>query len=238
MQFTALAIGVILACVQQDGGMSSTAESATGDSVSRAETLEVESLPSVDGAEFAGYSYGCADEYRFVAQIPEGGDFVRLLLPDTTVTLPHVVSASGARFSDGMFTYWSNDDEALLDMPGRSFTGCISDEGGPGWRNAKARGVRFRAVGQEPGWILDVQADGRIDVEADYGESVYHFPPVEPEVDAGAGRTVHRIQTEAHRATIVIEDEPCRDSMSGWPYEATVTFTLDGREYLGCGRWL
>ena len=113
-----------------------------------------------------------------------------------------------------------------------------SDHGGPGWRDAKARGVQFRAVGQEPGWILDVREDGGIDIEADYGEAVYHLAPVDPEVDPGAGRTVYRVETEAHRATIVIDDEPCRDVMSGWPYEATVSMTLDGREYRGCGRRL
>jgi putative lipoprotein len=183
-------------------------------------------------------SYFCQEEFRFVAQFEEGLDMVRLLLPDTTLTLPPVVSASGARYDDGTYGYWAKGDEALLEMPGRSYTGCVSDEGGPGWRDAKARGVRFRAVGQEPGWLLDVQADGAIDVEADYGEAVHHFPPVEPEVDPGAGRTIHRIETEAHRATIVIDDEPCRDAMSGWPFEATVTMVLDGREYGGCGRWL
>lgn len=198
----------------------------------------VDTTVAAAGTGPTSFSYGCGDEVRFVATMEEGGRSVRLLLPDTTVTLPHVVSASGAKYGEGPFVYWSRGEEALLETPEGTFTGCISDEGGPAWREAKARGVRFRALGQEPGWILDVREDGGIDVEADYGEAVYHFPPADPEVDASAGRTVYRLETEAHRVTIVIDDEPCRDAMSGWPYETTVSMTLDNREYRGCGRRL
>ncbi|MGH7570513.1 MAG: MliC family protein [Gemmatimonadota bacterium] len=184
------------------------------------------------------FSYGCRDEYRFVAQMMAGGDSVRLLLSDTTLNLPHVVSASAAKYGEGPYVYWSKGEEALLETPDRSFTGCVSDEGGAGWQEAKRQGVRFRAIGQEPGWILDVHERDSITVLADYGESRYRFPSVEPEVNRSAGQTIYRIETDANGVTIVIEDEPCRDGMSGWPYEASVSLTLDGRDYQGCGRWL
>lgn len=183
------------------------------------------------------FSYDCDREYRFVAQVLAVDEAVRLILPDTTVTLPRVVSASGAKYGEGPYTYWSKGDEASIETPAASFTGCLSDEGGPGWREAKARGVRFRAIGQEPGWILDIRGDGGIDVQADYGETVFSLPPSEPVAGPG-GRTVYRVEGEAHRVMIVIADMPCRDAMSGWPYESTVSMILDGREYRGCGRWL
>lgn len=187
--------------------------------------------------EPASFSYGCGGEFRFVARLKGGRESVRLVLPDTALTLPRVVSASGAKYGEGPYVYWSHGEKARLDTPRRSFTDCVNDEGGPGWLDAKARGVRFRAVGQEPGWILDVRRDGGIDIQADYGEKVFSLPPSEPETDR-ADRTAYRVETEAHRAAIVIEDVPCRDAMSGWPYESTVSMTLDGREYQGCGRWL
>ena len=183
------------------------------------------------------FSYGCADEYRFVAQMMEDGESVRLLLPDTTLTVRRVDSASGARYGDGPYIYSPKEDEASIETPDMSFTGCVSDEGGRSWEEAKARGVRFRAVGQEPGWVLDIHASDSITVLADYGESRYGFPYAEPEEDPGV-QTVFRIETDAHQATIVIENEPCRDGMSGWPYETSVSMTLDEREYRGCGRWL
>jgi putative lipoprotein len=231
-------IGLVPACAREtDPGASGRTAETASDSAAAA-SVDTAMSTAWTGSEPASFSYGCGGEYRFVALVEDGGESVRLLLPDTTVTLPHVVSASGARYGEGPYVYWSQGEEARLETPEQTFTGCVSDEGGPGWRDAKARGVRFRALGQEPGWILDVREDGGIDVEADYGEAVYHLPPADPEVDPGAGRTVYRIETEAHRATIVIDDEPCRDAMSGWPYETTVSMTLDGREYRGCGRRL
>jgi putative lipoprotein len=222
---------------ETDPGGSGRTSETTFDTAAAAAVDTAMSAASI-GMGRSSFSYGCGDEYRFVATMEDGGESVRLLLPDTTVNLPHVMSASGARYGEGPYVYWSQGEEAGLDTPERTFTGCVSDEGGPAWREAKARGVRFRALGQEPGWILDVREDGAIDVEADYGEAVYHLPPADPAVDPGAGRTIYHIETEAHRATIVIDDEPCRDAMSGWPYETTVSLTLDGREYRGCGRRL
>ena len=222
---------------ETDPGGSGGAAEAASDSAAAAAVDTAMSAAS-NGMGRSSFSYGCGGEYRFVATMEHGRESVRLLLPDTTVTLPHVLSASGARYGEGPYVYWSQGEEARLETPERTFTGCVSDEGGPAWREAKAQGIRFRALGQEPGWILDVREDGAIDVEADYGEAVYHLPPADPEVDPGTGRTTYRIETEAHRATIVIDEEPCRDAMSGWPYETTVSLTLDGREYRGCGRRL
>lgn len=210
----------------------------TREAADSAATASVQTASAATGTVPSSFSYGCGGEYRFVATVQENGGAVRLLLPDTTVTLPQVEAASGARYAAGSYGYWSQSEEARLETPERTFTGCISDDGGPAWREARARGVRFRAVGQEPGWLLDVHEDGAIDVEADYGETVVHFPPSSPASDAVAGRTVYRTETEGHRATVVIEDGACRDAMSGWPYETTVSLDLDGREYRGCGRWL
>lgn len=230
-------IALVPACTRDtDPGASGGSAEILSDSAAGATGDKTASAPIT--IEPGSFSYGCGREYRFVATMENGGQSVRLLLPDTSVTLAHVVSASGARYGEGPYAFWSHGEEAQLETPGQTFTGCLSDEGGPAWQEAKVSGVLFRAIGQEPGWLVNVQADGRIDVQTGYGEAVYHLPPVEPEVDGGSGRTVYRVETEAHRATIVIEDEPCRDAMSGWPYEATVSMDLDGREYRGCGRWL
>ncbi|MGH7543809.1 MAG: MliC family protein [Gemmatimonadota bacterium] len=239
MKHARLAAGLtvcVIACGRAESPSPNEGEGAP-DTVSAAGADTGTARPA-DAIDTESFSYGCGGEYRFVAQMENDGESVRLLLPDTTLTLPRVVSASGARYGAGPFVYWSQGEEARLETRRETFTDCVSDGGGPAWREAQAHGIRFRAVGQEPGWLLDLQADGRIDIEADYGETVYRFPPVDPETDAGVGRTVYRIETEIHRATILIEDEPCRDVMSGWPFEATVRMDLDGREYRGCGRWL
>jgi uncharacterized membrane protein len=87
----------------------------------------------------------------------------------------------------------------------------------------------FRAVGQEPGWILRIFRD-IVTYEADYGERTItvNTPAVE-EFEGG-----RRYETEA--LIVEIRDESCNDAMSGAPYPATVTVTESGRPPLqGCG---
>ncbi|HKY60214.1 MAG TPA: hypothetical protein VJP59_04305 [Gemmatimonadota bacterium] len=230
-----VAIGLSHACRQSSRETAIGTEDVPADSVLAGPPAETGSSPSGRDASF---NYGCDREFRFVARVDPGGGSVRLVLPDTTISLPRMVSGSDTTFSDGTFTYRAKGDEASIETPGASFTGCVSDEGGPGWRDAAGRGVDFRAVGQEPGWVLDIHDGDSIALTTDYGQAHFVFPPVRPEVYTGAGRTVYRIETEAHRATIVVLDEPCRDSMSGWPYETTVSMILDDREFDGCGRQL
>ena len=183
------------------------------------------------------FYYECGDEYRFVAQTLDSGERVRLLLPDTTVTLSHVVSASDAKYGDESWTYWRKGDEAQLETPEGSRPACGLESSGP-WEEARARGVDFRASGNEPGWNLEIDEDDETLLVMNYGETRVSFPPLRPESDPSSGRTTYRWETESHPLTVMIEDEPCRDDMSGWPFEATVRLTFDGQEYRGCGRWL
>ena len=48
-------------------------------------------------------------------------DRVVIELPERALTLPQVVSGSGARYSNGGATFWNNGREATVEMTGR---GC------------------------------------------------------------------------------------------------------------------
>lgn len=56
-----------------------------------------------------------------------GTNNVEIMLPGRTITLPQVVSASGARYSDGSTTFWNKGDEALFEMNDVSYKGCRAD---------------------------------------------------------------------------------------------------------------
>lgn len=71
-----------------------------------------------------GMAYKC-DEIEFIAKF--GADKVEVLLAGRTLTLPHVVSGSGGRYSDGSNTFWSKGNEALLEMNGIHYKGCKVD---------------------------------------------------------------------------------------------------------------
>ena len=54
-------------------------------------------------------------------------DRVEIMLAGRTITLPNVISGSGARYSDGSTTFWNKGNEALFEMNGVSYKGCKTD---------------------------------------------------------------------------------------------------------------
>ncbi|MGD9982269.1 MAG: COG3650 family protein [Hyphomonadaceae bacterium] len=105
----------------------------------------------------------------------------------------------------------------------------------PSWESARAEGVDFRAVGQEPGWMVDIYTENRIVALLDYGESLIEFPRPEPSSPV-EGSTSYQTQADGHSLSIIIRRSPCQDAMSGEPYPATVDVVIDGRALNGCGR--
>lgn len=105
----------------------------------------------------------------------------------------------------------------------------------PSWEEARAAGVDFRGVGQEPGWLLDIYQRDKIRLLWDYGESVADFP-LGPPAYPHEGATRYTGQTEGHSLIVTIRRAPCQDAMSGQDYPSTVEVVIDGRTLNGCGR--
>ena len=103
------------------------------------------------------------------------------------------------------------------------------------WHAAKLRGVAFRAVGQEPGWLLEIKESEEILLVTNYGQNRIPFSYVDPEEDKTARKTFFPLDETSN---ILIEGKPCTDSMSGENFEVTVTVTLAGKKLQGCGRAL
>lgn len=105
----------------------------------------------------------------------------------------------------------------------------------PSWEEARAAGVEFRAVGQEPGWMVDIYRRHRIVLLLDYGETQLELPRPAP-TSPGEGVTRYETQGGGHSAAITIRHTPCADAMSGQPYPSSVEVVVDGRSLRGCGR--
>lgn len=90
----------------------------------------------------------------------------------------------------------------------------------------------FKAQGNEPGWMVNVQKD-KIEVLTNYGDNKIYTPRPEPQPYKGGYK--YHTETEAHIAIIDVHRKLCYDDMSGRPYPAKVTLTLDGKTYEGCG---
>ena len=103
------------------------------------------------------------------------------------------------------------------------------------WHAAKLRGVAFRAIGQEPGWLLEITNGEEILIVTDYGKERKSLPYVEPREDKAARKTVFQIDADT---SVLIEGKPCTDTMSGEAFEVRVTVTLGDNTLQVCGRAL
>lgn len=104
------------------------------------------------------------------------------------------------------------------------------------WHKAKLRGVAFRAVGQEPGWLLEISDGAEILLVLDYGESRKSYPFVEPVVYQEERMT--RYIVDEGELIIEIRGQHCEDVMSGEQFEVSVTIIMPDRRLAGCGRTL
>jgi putative lipoprotein len=158
-------------------------------------------------------------------------DRVVIELPERTLTLAQVLSGSGARYSNGGATFWNKGREATFEMKGRTQT-CR--ERREPWQEAADRGVDFRAVGQEPGWFLEIDREKQIRLVYDYAE---HEIVTQVPAPARKGTSItYDVMVEAKQLVILIEDAPCRDTMSGEAFPQAVTVTIGTRTLRGCGR--
>lgn len=104
------------------------------------------------------------------------------------------------------------------------------------WHAAKLRGVSFRAIGQEPGWLLEISNGEKIYLVTDYGRNKTSYRYVEPEVNRDQRRTVFSIKDK--NLEVLIEGKDCTDIMSGEKFAVSVIIAVDKKQLKGCGRAL
>jgi putative lipoprotein len=71
-------------------------------------------------------AFRCDGDQGFVAVFEPDLDSVVLDVGGERFRLPHVPSASGAKYSDGASTFWTKGEEAFLEMPGATYANCRS----------------------------------------------------------------------------------------------------------------
>ncbi len=62
------------------------------------------------------------------------------------------------------------------------------------WHRAKLRGVAFRAIGQEPGWLLEITNGTEILLVTDYGQNRNSYPCIDPVAYQGERRTQYVLE--------------------------------------------
>ena len=181
------------------------------------------------------------DGLTFEATFDLDGERVDLALPEGALSLPLAQSASGARYADHRGNvFWTKGDAGTLQREGSGSMECVRadppiDPGSP-WDAAKQRGMAFRGLGTEPGWMVEV---GRgeaptLHAELDYGER-----KLDAQVRSLSGLLGYAGEAaDGTPVRLVLERKACSDGMSDTTYPVDVTFEVGGETYRGCGRFL
>lgn len=183
------------------------------------------------------YVYECSDAYTFTANI--GSNKARLFLPEKTLTLGHAFSISESKFSTGGTTLWIKEDVARLEVDSVMHENCYNNPAKAIWEHAKLNGVDFRAVGNQPSWILEM-VNGKNIIFADYDSKInrYMFNRPKQVSDQAMGETVFKVTNKDHVLLVTIIGKPCHDTVSGELFNFSVTVKLDDKLFTGCGRAL
>ena len=123
-------------------------------------------------------------------------------------------------------------------LAGEKHKGCINNYAKAIWEDAKLNGWDYRAVGNEPGWHLEIRNQSRLILVTDYGSVRHEFDLPEPVIDPVAGTTRYEVAQDGQTMVLTISGESCRDSMSGEEFESTAEVILNEKRLRGCGRAL
>ncbi|HET7359330.1 MAG TPA: hypothetical protein VFJ04_04215, partial [Rhodanobacteraceae bacterium] len=108
------------------------------------------------------------------------------------------------------------------------------------WDDARARGVGFRAVGNEPGWTVEVDKGAAPPLRAvlDYGQRQVQVAHTQPFTDPATGVVGFRGNSaDGTRVELTIQRGQCEDA-SGASFDASADLAVGGQHYKGCGRFL
>ncbi len=106
------------------------------------------------------------------------------------------------------------------------------------WERAKEEGVQFRAVGNEPGWMVEVRDDKKIEFVNDYGSLEIKAPVDDLWLGPAGEDKIYYVENDVIQFQVIIMKKSYQDNMSGevFPYQVRVVFP--SKSYVGGGRLL
>lgn len=175
------------------------------------------------------------EDLDFVVEILDGQ--ARMMLPDFAGIIPQIPSASGNKYEGNNITFWMKGQDAMLAYGNQSYKDCRNNAQRAVWEAARLRGTDFMAMGNEPGWSMEITGNSVL-LTSDYGSSRYRIANAERETDEAAQTTVYRGSDQGKDISVTLESKTCNDTMADASYETTVTVQLGEQTLYGCGNAL
>ncbi len=104
------------------------------------------------------------------------------------------------------------------------------------FERAKLNGVAFRAIGNEPGWILEISSDKEVLFLTNLGQDKTYFEVIDKFSEHDS--TEYKMRSKQNFLLVRIEKRRCQDTMVDRVYESTVYINFDGVYMKGCGKAL
>jgi len=121
---------------------------------------------------------------------------------------------------------------ALAGCPQAPFESPVGESDGVPQTTSADDWETWTAVGNEPGWLLKIDAE-ELTLRWNYGGDEAILPRPEPSVSANGRRYVSR--TDDHDLRVDVTYRICRDTMTGMPYPHQVSVIIDDSTLSGCG---
>ena len=139
------------------------------------------------------------------------------------------------RYADGTASLSGLDELVRYEEPG-AVHWCRSAPAEVPWQEARLRGIDFRAVGDAPEWLLEIDSEAATELAVGGGTSrvTTRFPP--GELTGTEPRMALSARSGSHTLEVVVEQRVCH--YAGSAMTLSVTATFDGKTLTGCGRRL
>jgi uncharacterized membrane protein len=148
--------------------------------------------------------------------------------------LPQVVSASGAKYSDGSLTFWTKGDSATFERQGSAPVQCREARYESLLADARERGVTYRGRGNEPGWTVEIGPGARLEFVTAYGQERHVFDAATETVGEAAGSRVFSATHGDQGIKVTVSREACADDMSGEAFDHGMVVEYGESTLRGC----
>jgi heat shock protein HslJ len=152
---------------------------------------------------------------------------------------PEVMDFEGAYLAalGAVTRFYRQPDDTLVLSTGNGAEIRFRREESASLQDARARGIDFRAVGQDPGWVVEMKLGDHITAVLDQGATPLLLPTPEGKTNAD-GAQVYDTSTDTDHLVLTIRSKPCIDAKNAEPHSATVDVMVDDKTLHGCGDWL
>jgi putative lipoprotein len=233
-----LVVGMIAGCQRAEPPAPAAAPAdTTAAATSPAPGPRSESDATPPEGVLLAYVWACDDGRTLNARNLWRENALAMDFHEGTQRLDQAVSASGVRYAnaDESIVFWTKGGSATLERKGSAPVKCSERRADSLWADARARGVVYRALGNEPGWTLETGPAGSVVLVTNWGQDRHVFDGATETAGAGGLVITGTRGDDAFKATVIAER--CVDD-GEVEFDHRVEVEFRGDTLRGCGRKL